>query len=250
MMSLEQLQYATDSLSLQFKSDKERVEATLRSINYFKNARKTELPAVVDTLASGAVNPEVSNYSNMRELIMQEQMPTEKQVPINLDSLYNTLSPNSQLRIIDWASNYARASKSYFEDAQTRIDRKEKEINRYNIAWHQKFTLSFACLIFFFIGAPLGAIIRKGGFGMPVVVSILIFILYYIISLSGLKFARESIMPVWEGMWMSSFILLPLGIFLTYKSTTDSGLLSKEAYMNIIKKLSSLLFFYKKLKTK
>jgi lipopolysaccharide export system permease protein len=81
-------------------------------------------------------------------------------------------------------------------------------------------------LIFFFIGAPLGAIIRKGGLGTPVVVSVLLFIVYYIIDTMGIKMARENVWEVWQGMWLSSFVLLPIGIFLTYKAATDSVLLN------------------------
>ena len=102
--------------------------------------------------------------------------------------------------------------------------------NRHAIELHRKFTLSFACLIFFFIGAPLGAIIRKGGLGMPVVVSVLMFIVYYIIDTMGVKFAREGVIDVWQGMWLSSFVLLPIGIFLTYKAATDSALFNKDGY--------------------
>jgi lipopolysaccharide export system permease protein len=105
------------------------------------------------------------------------------------------------------------------------------------IVWHKKFTLSFACLVLFFIGAPLGAIIRKGGLGMPVVISILLFILYYVLSITGEKFAKEGIISPMLGSWISSLILLPLGIFLTWKATTDSSLLDLDYYSGKIKSL-------------
>jgi len=104
---------------------------------------------------------------------------------------------------------------------------------RHEIERHRKFTLSFACLIFFFIGAPLGAIIRKGGLGTPVVISVIMFIIYYIIDNTGYKMARESIMPAYEGMWLSSFLLLPIGIFLTYKAVVDATLFNPEQYIRI-----------------
>lgn len=239
MMSLSQLEYASDSLKERQIIERERVGRTLRTINYFKNSRKLTTKHNLDSAQSTNAPKSRNQGTTTREVILIDELPSNENVLLNLDSLFLSYKPKTKMKIIDWATNYARASKSYVEDSHTRLNRKEKDINRYNIAWHQKFTLSFACLIFFFIGAPLGAIIRKGGFGMPVVVSILIFILYYIISLTGLKFARESVIPVWEGMWASSFILLPVGMFLTYKATTDSGLLSTEAYTNIIKKLSS-----------
>jgi lipopolysaccharide export system permease protein len=95
--------------------------------------------------------------------------------------------------------------------------------------------------VFFFIGAPLGAIIRRGGLGMPVVVSIVFFVIYYVVSISGEKFARESVMPAFEGMWLSSFLLLPLGVFLTYKATSDSAVLNIDTYILFFKKIFRLL---------
>ena len=103
-------------------------------------------------------------------------------------------------------------------------------IRKQAIELHKKFTLSFACLIFFFIGAPLGAIIRKGGLGMPAVTSVLMFIVYYIIDNTGYKMAREGIWEVYQGMWLSSAILLPIGIFLTYKAAVDATLFSGDQY--------------------
>jgi lipopolysaccharide export system permease protein len=120
---------------------------------------------------------------------------------------------------------------------------RKKMVNNFAMEWHRKFTLSFACLIFFFIGAPLGAIIRKGGLGMPVVVSILMFIAYYILLITGEKFAREDAWSMTAGMWFSSFVFLPLGIWLTYKAATDSGVMNIESYQIFFKKLANLKFF-------
>jgi len=120
---------------------------------------------------------------------------------------------------------------------------RKKALNSYPMEWHRKFTLSFACLIFFFIGAPLGAIIRKGGLGMPVVVSILMFIAYYILMITGEKFAREDAWSMVSGMWFSSFVFLPLGIWLTYKAATDSGVMNIESYQILFKRLMNLRFF-------
>ena len=117
----------------------------------------------------------------------------------------------------------------------------KRMLNSYAMEWHRKFTLSFACLIFFFIGAPLGAIIRKGGLGMPVVVSILMFIAYYILMITGEKFARDDAWSMVEGMWFASFVFLPLGIWLTYKAATDSGVMNMESYQALYKRLIKFL---------
>lgn len=90
----------------------------------------------------------------------------------------------------------------------------------------------------FFIGAPLGAIIRKGGLGMPVVISVILFIFYYIIDNIGFKMARDGVWEAWQGMWLSSAILAPLGIFLTYKAVNDSVILNADTYLNALKTCS------------
>ena len=101
--------------------------------------------------------------------------------------------------------------------------------------------MAFACLIFFFIGVPLGAIIRKGGLGAPVVISVALFIVYYIIDNAGYKMAREALWPVWQGMWLSSFVLLPIGVFLTYKAATDSALFNPEVWIREAEKIMNKL---------
>jgi lipopolysaccharide export system permease protein len=118
----------------------------------------------------------------------------------------------------------------------------QRYIRKHEIELYRKFTLAFACLIFFFIGAPLGAIIRKGGLGAPVVISVIMFIVYYIIDNTGYKMAREALWPCWAGMWLSSFVLLPIGIFLTYKAATDSALFNPEAWMKILGKLKRFIY--------
>ena len=123
-----------------------------------------------------------------------------------------------------------------------RFERTERDIflRRHMTSWHEILTLSLACLIFFFIGAPLGGIIRKGGLGMPVVVSVLIFIIYYIINNTGYKMARDGKWIVWMGMWTSTAVLAPLGAFLTYKSNNDSVVLNADAYINWFKKIAGI----------
>jgi lipopolysaccharide export system permease protein len=123
---------------------------------------------------------------------------------------------------------------------------KKKTLNKYKMERHRKYTLSIAVLIFFFIGAPLGAIIRKGGLGMPVVVSIFLFILYYIVSMSGEKTAREDVWNMINGMWFSSYIFFPIGVWLTFKAATDSSIMTAETYTKFFKRLTNIPFIGKK----
>ncbi len=148
----------------------------------------------------------------------------------NADTLFASLTQSEMERVTRNAENRARSIRSDAEYKRAVINEADDFFVRHNVEWHRKFTLSFACLIFFFIGAPLGAIVRKGGLGMPVVVSVVFFIIYYIIDTTGQKMAREGIWEVWEGMWLSSAVLLPIGIFLTYKAATDSALFNADAY--------------------
>jgi len=155
---------------------------------------------------------------------------------LDADSLYQILPSRQKKQILNQSLNTARSSMNYVSTTYMNTDGKVERLRRYQIEIQRKFTLSFACFIFFFIGAPLGAIIRKGGLGMPTVISILFFLLYYIISLSGEKFARESLITPFQGMWISAIILLPAGIFLTYKAATDSTLMNIETYSLFIRK--------------
>lgn len=158
--------------------------------------------------------------------------------PVNVDSVFRGKSSADKLNYLDKALNQLRRQKQDYEFKGLTLADDRKTIIRHGIEMHKKFTLSIACLVFFFIGAPLGAIIRKGGLGMPLVISVLLFIVYYIIDNTGNKMARDARIEVWEGMWMSTAILLPLGIFVTYKAVNDSAVFNKDAYLNFFRKLT------------
>lgn len=115
------------------------------------------------------------------------------------------------------------------------LKEKEKILDQHQIEWHRKISLSLACLVLFLIGAPLGTIVRKGGLGTPLVFAIVFFMLFYFSSNTGEKFAREGSISAFTGMWMATFILVPIGIFLTYKAMRDSQLFNKEFYYRIAK---------------
>lgn len=154
----------------------------------------------------------------------------------DVDSLFNASTLLQKQKIVSSAFNGAESVGSDWSFKSLTLTQTEDSLRLHMTAWHEKFTLSLACLIFFFIGAPLGGIIRKGGLGMPVVVSVLIFIVYYIINNTGYKMARDGKWIVWMGMWTSTAILAPLGAFLTYKSNRDSVVLNADAYVSWIKK--------------
>jgi len=115
----------------------------------------------------------------------------------------------------------------------------KKSLWSYEVEWHKKLMLSFSCLVLFLIGAPLGSIIRKGGLGSPLIFAIIFFMLFYFSSTSGEKAAREGSLSPFVGMWLSTFILLPIGLFLTYKGMRDSQLFNKEFYFRFARKVKA-----------
>ena len=151
----------------------------------------------------------------------------EKTVAIDY---FSKLTKPEKLTVIETASNIARSAKAYVDSITIDRENEVDSIVRYEIEWHRKFTLSIACLVLFFIGAPLGAIIRKGGLGMPVVISIVFFIIFHVLSITGEKLAKEGSIPAIEGMWIATVTLLPIGIILTYKATADRGLFDINFY--------------------
>jgi lipopolysaccharide export system permease protein len=144
---------------------------------------------------------------------------------------------NRQLSAISSAESEARTIQGIIKNNGVRTDDLQSNIRHSEVEYQKKYTLSAICVVLFLIGAPLGAIIRKGGLGLPVVVSVIFFILYYIISTIGEKSVKEGSMPPILGMWISIFILVPVGLFLSYKATTDSTLFDMEVYKRFINRL-------------
>ncbi len=152
---------------------------------------------------------------------------------MNTDSLFLSLNQEAMVRVSRTAIDRAKSMKDLVQYNKMMVNEPANYVMRHEIERHRKLTLSFACLIFFFIGAPLGAIIRKGGLGMPVVISVVMFIIYYIIDNTGYKMAREFLWSTFEGMWLSSGVLLPIGIFITYKAVVDATILNPDQYLRL-----------------
>lgn len=156
------------------------------------------------------------------------------------DSLYMAMHDDQRTRA--WRGAVSRAETMQAECQFRAIETGDRNMNlrKHRIEWYKKFTLSLACLLFFFIGAPLGAIIRKGGLGVPVVVSVIIFIFYYIVNQAGENNAKVAAWTVESGTWLSSIVLLGTGIFLTHKANSDSVVFNIEGYRNFFMKLFGL----------
>lgn len=154
-----------------------------------------------------------------------------------LDTLLRSKGDSYARTYLTQALNKAKRHRQDYEFKSFSMKDQRKSIRRHDIEMQKKFTLSFACIIFFFIGAPLGAIIKKGGIGTPLVISVILFIIYYIIDNTGYKMARDGRIAVWIGMWLSSGVLLPLGVFFTYKAVHDSALFNLDAYRNFFRRM-------------
>ena len=157
--------------------------------------------------------------------------------PYTIDTLMDRASDQDKLmgykQALEWLeslSSSVQIADTYYDDAAS-----DYRVNAQEM--HRKFTFPVACLLFFFVGAPLGAIVRKGGVGTPMVLAVLIFIIYYVIDTFGLKMINSGQIPVWAGMWLSSAVILPLGAFLTYKASRDSATLNADAYVVLFRRI-------------
>ena len=147
------------------------------------------------------------------------------------------------------SSSYERAVstinsvKGFIDLAQIEYSSTEELLRKNRVEWNRKFSLSFACIVLFMIGAPLGSIIRKGGLGSPLVFAVIFFVLFHLLNTFGEKFAKQGVTNVVTGMWLSTFILVPVGIFLTSKAMRDSQLFNKEFYFRFFKKMKTIFPF-------
>ncbi len=224
-------------------------ESNFSSMHFSKNTK--ELSVIIDSvggiLDSLAVKTEQAftqrkyfgrELDNGHKLISAEVVRKKSQVkPFypKMDSLIRSMDKDAMRALAQRAETNIANIRSDLEYKQIAVANETYQFRRSSIEFHRKFTLSIACLIFFFIGAPLGAIIRKGGIGMPAVISVLLFIFYYMIDVAGYKMARDGLWEPVLGGWISSAVLFPLGLFLTYKAVKDSQILNGDAYVIFIK---------------
>ena len=180
-----------------------------------------------------------TTYRRKVNIASQDSAKIARQT-LNFDTLYSQLTVSQQQSILRNAMQKSTVATNEYEFRGLISKDIDQSTRTHWVEWHKKFTLSLACLFFFFIGAPLGAIIRKGGLGVPVVISVTIFIFYYIINVSAEKMAKSGEWVPWFGEWLSSMVLCPIGIFLTYKANKDSAVFNIEAYINVIRKILGL----------
>ena len=215
---LKELQHAIDSLDLMVN------EATASS---YDPLLKQQIFLQDNTILAAFGDSLYVDRSYKEQLLAPDSIPS--------------LSTRSKNDIWKSARNAAKSSRNMFAFDESTAKEALNQLYRSKNEWHRKLAFPISIMIFFLIGAPLGAIIRKGGLGMPIVISVGFFVIYYIISISGEKWAREGDWSSLMGMWISSIILTPIAIYLTYKATNDSSLLDTDWYYGRYKYYTELL---------
>lgn len=213
MLNVGQLKYSIDSLKINISKERENFAKNQKNNFYYLTNHYNYKKVSKDTIS----NDEVTKNINQQEF----------------------------KKIKEFAIQNARSQKENISFNLKNIENSKKKIWRFEIELNRKFSLSLACFILFIIGASMGVIIRKGGIGFPMVFSVMIFIIFWIVNITGEKFAREGLISAYLGMWLADLILLPFGFYLLWKSTTDSQLLDAEAYQKWFNNLRKMKFFRK-----
>jgi lipopolysaccharide export system permease protein len=211
MLNIRQLTITIDSLK---KKDIENVARTNLSMN-----QQLNFPKYFD-----------SNWSAARSK------------PVVKGKSFKSLLPDSvQSVVFERSASVVNTIRNTFDQNDLIYADQQKQLRLHQVAWHDKLTMSFACLVLFLIGAPLGSIIRKGGVGLPLIFAVIFFVIFYLLNNYGSKFVKEGVLTPIAGMWMATYVLLPIGIFLTYKALHDSQLFNREFYFRSWKKIKKIL---------
>lgn len=224
MLNLTELNYTLDSLQSNYKKEKKSITD---NITNRVNMNLTELPAITAVLDKK--NSDTLDTTSVIDSI-----------PENILSIFE--NEDDKKRVLEIASNNLNSAQFIIKSGQNEVKEKIKNINGHWHALYEKFVIAFACILMFFIGAPLGAIIRKGGLGLPIVFAVLIFIIFHFINTFGKKLAQEDGIPPFLGAWMSSFVLSPLAVLLTYRATNDIGLINMDNILSPLQKWIQKIF--------
>lgn len=205
----------------------------LKQLAYSRDS-VTHMKDSVENIVINAAKPYFKIYYQTAAYRKAKILP---KIDFKKDGIFTGMKQDSRQVILSSAKENARIVQQAVSSLASQSDDFVKVIRRYLVEYNKKYTLAVSCLVLFFIGAPLGAIIRKGGLGLPVVVSVGFFLIYHIISTVGEKSVKEGSMSPVLGMWMAIFILTPVGLFLTYKASIDSALFDVDLYKNLLKKI-------------
>ncbi len=211
---------------------------------------RDEIQHSIDSLSHLADSSRHAIYAGVQQWHMRKVIPAGRRDSLSIveeatkmptiDSIYMAMQDEQRLKAWRVALNHAETMLGEYQFRALETGDRNLNLRKHRIEWYKKYTMSLACLLFFFIGAPLGAIIRKGGLGVPVVVSVIIFIFYYIVNQAGENNAKVNAWTVESGTWLSTFVLTATGIFLTHKANSDSVVFNIEGYRNFFMRLLGL----------
>lgn len=232
-----------DLSSLVFQADNEEVmknPAEMMTIDQLNHAIDS-LRLQVDTVQKQFSSNNMRLYKSRLE-----GLETHEKMVVADSSLFAQLNAQERTKAISFAKENSRKSRDNVQRQIDELRSRNKMVNKYKIEWHRKFFLAVVCLVLFFIGAPLGAIIRKGGIGLPTLVALGLFIIYQLLTMVGERLAKNQFVEPWIGMWISTLVLLPFSLWITFRATKEAALLDRDAYVRTINKVLEKL----KLKTK
>lgn len=224
-----------DSIRLAAKNktlQKKRSRATAKKPKFMIDSVLAKT-ATKDTTSKTASDTALAKVdSSKKDTVSVAAIPVKKakKDPNSFDAL---IPDSARQQIKDRALSNLEGIKSSMEMNENNISEQQKTLQKYKIEWHKKIALAMACLVLFVIGAPLGSIIRKGGLGTPMIFAIIFFMVFYFVSTRGEKLAKEMEVSAFSGLWLSTFVLVPVGVFLTYKAMHDSNLFNKEFYTRL-----------------
>lgn len=242
MLNIKQLNKTIDSLKIISGADIERKTDREVGISYTFVKREILPQKKSYPLYEPVVPPEAIHIRDANRPLAPKQPRYDQRKSIAAALAppegigYAQLLPDSARRtVISRAIDQVSSQKNSLDTIVEEARMKQKNLRFHLIEWHRKFALSLACIVLFLIGAPLGSIIRKGGMGMPLVIAVIFFLIFHLLNMFGEKFVREDITSAFWGMWLSTLVLLPIGIFFTYKAMHDSQLFNKEFYYRLFK---------------
>ncbi|MGN6419291.1 MAG: LptF/LptG family permease [Pseudobacter sp.] len=167
-------------------------------------------------------------------------------VPDSIKSFAQLIPDSLRNSVTDMSASYASSMKSAVEGSAIDYENKRKDLRLHLMTWHEKITMSLAVLVLFLIGAPLGSIVRKGGIGTPVVFAVAFFVIFFLLNNFGKKFVKEDVLTPLGGMWLATFVLVPIGMFLIYKALHDSQLFNKEFYGRVFRRIGRFTAKFRK----
>ena len=167
------------------------------------------------------------------------RLAEEKQPPAV--TLGDLIPDSLQSTVINQSMTALNSAKVGLDQPVLLYKNEDNNLRQHEIAWHEKITLAVAVMVMFLIGAPLGSIIRKGGIGLPLVFAVVFFVIFFLLNNFGKKFVKEAVLTPVGGMWMATYVLTPIGLFLTYKAMNDSQLFNKEFYFRISRGVRALI---------